>query len=122
MRPKVLVGGADGQLGQPLAERLRALGCQVTVVQRGLAVLSLVMDQRPDLVFLEVGLQGLDGPRACALIKSHPHLQSIPVVVLAPRDQIVERARASLADADHFLGGLPAPEVLSSLLQLIRDS
>ena len=114
----VLVGGVNPQLGKQLAGSLRALGCDVTVAKRGLAVLSQVMERKPDIVFLDAALQGLDGYRTCALIKGYPRLRRVPVVVVAKQDHIIERARARLAGADGFVSGLPGPEVLSDLLRV----
>lgn len=113
---RVLVGGADPRLGRQLAGRLRVLGCDVVVARHLLAVLSRLMDHRPEVVFLDASLDGLDGYRTCALIKSDPRLQGISVIVVAAHDHVIERARASLAGADDFLAGSPAPDLLAGLL------
>ncbi len=82
---------------------LSQAGCQTVLAEDGFDGLSKVVDQRPDIIFVDVMMPRLDGYQTCALIKNHPHLGNTPVVMLTSKDTLLDRARARLAGADQYL-------------------
>lgn len=82
---------------------LSQAGCHVVLAEDGFDGLSKVVDQRPDAVFIDVMMPRLDGYQTCALIKSHPGFENIPVVMLTSKDTLFDRARAKLAGSNQYL-------------------
>jgi twitching motility two-component system response regulator PilG len=82
---------------------LKQAGCQVVLAEDGFDGLSKVVDNQPDLIFIDVMMPRLDGYQACALIKNNPHFKQIPVVMLTSKDTLFDRARGRLVGSDQYL-------------------
>jgi len=82
---------ADIQLVVCLA--LKRAGFTVSVVDNGEALLDLVARQRPDAILLDWMMPEMDGPTACARLKSDPEMAAIPVIFMTARSQESEIAR-----------------------------
>jgi len=82
---------------------LSQAGCQVVLSGDGFDGLSRVIECRPDLIFVDVIMPRLDGYQTCALIRNHPQLRHIPMVMLTSKDSLFDRARARLAGAGQYL-------------------
>lgn len=57
----------------------------------------------PDVVVVDVLLQGLDGVETCRQLKARPGGQAVPVVLITARDRPGDRSRALEAGADDFI-------------------
>ncbi|MBI5658017.1 MAG: response regulator [Nitrosomonadales bacterium] len=82
---------------------LTQAGCQVALAEDGFDGLSRMMDQRPDVVFIDIMMPRLDGYQTCALIKNNRELKGTPVIMLTSKDTLFDRARARLAGSDQYL-------------------
>jgi uncharacterized protein (TIGR02266 family) len=69
---------------------LRRTTCRVITARTGAEALAICRHDRPDLVFLDASLPGMDGIEACRALKQDDALRGIPVVLLAPADRDVE--------------------------------
>lgn len=69
----------------------------------GREALEIVMNNRPDLIFMDLNMPEMDGVTCCAAIKSDPDLCSIPVILVTTEgmDESVERCKQ--AGCDGFL-------------------
>jgi putative two-component system response regulator len=86
-----------------LAEILGHAGFRVSCVDSGAAVLPAVVDQRPDLVLLDIRMPGLDGFDVCGWIKQSPETPFLPVVLVTAFSEERDRARGAEAGADDFV-------------------
>jgi twitching motility two-component system response regulator PilG len=82
---------------------LRKEGFEVIVATDGFEALSLVADNKPDLIFLDVMMPRLDGYQTCALIKHHRVFRHTPVVMLSSKDGLFDRARGRVVGSDHYI-------------------
>ena len=78
-------------------------GCEVVLAEDGFDGLSKVVDNKPDIIFVDVMMPRLDGYQTCALIKSHAEFKNTPVVMLTSKDSLFDRARGKLVGADQYL-------------------
>src|SRR4051794_20468467 len=73
-----------------MAQVVRRLGHDVTVVGDGQAALEAAAQRRPDLVIADVDMPRLNGLDMCRAIRDDPALSDVPVVLvtalLAPTD------------------------------------
>jgi CheY-like chemotaxis protein len=72
--------------------------------------------QRPDLILLDLNLPRRSGAEVLANIKSHPHLRTIPIVVLTSSEQEVDIARSYAAGANCYV---TKPVSLAELQQVV---
>jgi PAS domain S-box-containing protein len=79
-----------------VADILRMLGNEVTVVYDGLAAVQAAADLKPDVVLLDIGLPGIDGYEAARRIRAQETAVD-PVILIAltgwGQDQDKQRAR-----------------------------
>jgi uncharacterized protein (TIGR02266 family) len=80
---------------------LRRTTCRILTARTGLEALAVCRRERPDLIFLDASLPGMDGMEACRAIKSDAALAAIPVVLLAPAER---EADCRSAGCDEVLG------------------
>ena len=82
---------------------LKQAGCEVVLAEDGFDGLSKVVDNKPDVIFVDVMMPRLDGYQTCALIKNHREFKSTPVVMLTSKDSLFDRARGKLVGSDQYL-------------------
>jgi twitching motility two-component system response regulator PilG len=82
---------------------LSQAGCKVILAEDGFDGLSKVVDNKPDIIFVDVMMPRLDGYQTCALIKNHAEFKDTPVVMLTSKDSLFDRARGKLVGADQYL-------------------
>lgn len=75
----------------------------MVLAEDGFDGLSKVMDNKPDVIFVDVMMPRLDGYQTCALIKNHRDFKSTPVVMLTSKDTLFDRARGKLVGSDQYL-------------------
>ncbi|MDH4458591.1 MAG: response regulator [Nevskia sp.] len=100
---KVLVIDDSQTIRRSAETLLAAAGYTVVTAADGYEALAKVVDERPDLIFIDIMMPRLDGFQACALIKAHPRFAATPVVMLSSKDGLFDRARGRLAGADDYL-------------------
>jgi len=82
---------------------LSQAGCQVILAEDGFDGLAKVVDNKPDVIFVDVMMPRLDGYQTCALIKKNQDFKDTPVVMLTSKDTLFDRARGKLVGADQYL-------------------
>jgi len=69
---------------------LKRTTCRVLTARNGAEALRICRSDRPDLVFLDASLPGMDGIEACCALKSDRILKDIPVVIVTVRERSQE--------------------------------
>lgn len=82
---------------------LSQAGAKVLLAEDGFDGLSKVVDNKPDIIFVDVMMPRLDGYQTCALIKNHRDYKRVPVVMLTSKDTLFDRARGKLVGSDQYL-------------------
>lgn len=87
-----------------LAYLLETMGCTVNFATHPLVAMELAKTFRPELVFLDIGMPGLDGWRLCKLLKSEPALQGVRLFAITGYAMTADRQRSLEAGfEDHFV-------------------
>lgn len=90
----------DLTIRTPLLRALREYGHAVAAASTALGGLRDALDDRPDLVVLDLGLPDLDGAELLRMLRA---VSTVPVVVATARDDEVEIVRLLDAGADDYL-------------------
>lgn len=96
---------------------LRSSGCEVLLAEDGFEAMSKIVDNQPDIIFIDIVMPRLDGYQACMLIKKNPVYQSIPVIMLSSKDGLFDKAKGRIAGSDDYL---IKPFTAESLVNIIR--
>ena len=96
----VLIIEDDAAIRSALIRTLVATGHTVTSAATGLGGLSLAVDERPDLVVLDLGLPDIDGLQVLAMLRA---VSSVPVIVATAQDDERVIVQALDTGADDYL-------------------
>ncbi len=100
---KVLLVDDSRSIRQSAQAMLEPMGCSITLAEDGFDALCRIAALRPDIIFMDVMMPGLDGFQACALIRASPQFGETPVVLVSGSDGLLDRARAELAGARRYI-------------------
>jgi CheY-like chemotaxis protein len=84
---------------------------------RGSDGVTLALNERPDLVLLDVAMPGMDGWTTCTYIKSHPDTADIPVVLLTGTDDVDLTQHAVAVGASALLTKPCQPDKLRNTIR-----
>ena len=82
---------------------LQKAGCQVITAVDGFESLALVVDHKPDIIFVDIMMPRLDGYQTCAVIKHNLVFQSIPIIMLSSKDGLFDKARGRIVGAAQYI-------------------
>lgn len=101
--PKVMVID-DSQTIRKTAETiLTKEGYAIVTATDGYEALGRIVEQQPDLIFIDIMMPRLDGYQVCALIKGNPKLRDTPAIMLSSKDGVFDRARGRIVGSDEYL-------------------
>ena len=69
---RVLIVEDDPEILEPLAYSLYKEGYTVLQAEDGLTACSVIGNEKPDLILLDIMLPNLDGWEVCKLLRQHP--------------------------------------------------
>jgi twitching motility two-component system response regulator PilG len=78
-------------------------GFLVKSVEDGFDALVEVMEEKPDLVFIDVLMPKIDGLQTCQIIKRNPEFKDLPIVFLSSKDGEFDKARGLMMGANDYL-------------------
>lgn len=115
---RVLVVDDNEDAADALATMLRLLGAEAAVAHDGHAALRRALDLEPDLVFLDIGMPGMDGYEVAARFRGEPALRHVTLVALTGWGSERDKARSRAAGFDlHLVKPVGLPEVEGVLAQ-----
>jgi CheY-like chemotaxis protein len=112
---RILVADDDSDGAETLAILLRAAHHEVRVASDGPSTLEVAIDFRPHVVFLDLGMPGMDGYRIARTLRQMDGLDKTLLVALTGYGQEGDRRRASEAGFDHFLVKPASPKLLCEI-------
>ena len=98
--PQLLLVEDDPAIRTALTRALTERGHGVRSASTGMAGLQAAVEDRPDLVVLDLGLPDVDG---CTLLAMLRAVSDVPVIVATARDDEAEIVRALDAGADDYV-------------------
>ena len=114
--PQLLLVEDDPAIRSALARALTERGHGVRTEATGMAGLQAAVDDRPDLVVLDLGLPDVDG---CVLLSMLRAVSDVPVIVATARDDERETVRALDAGADDYVVKPFAAEHLDARIRAV---
>ncbi|GAA4352391.1 response regulator transcription factor [Angustibacter luteus] len=96
----ILVVEDDPGIRSALVRSLGERGHAVATATRGMDGLQQAVDDRPDVVLLDLGLPDVDGLQVLAMLRA---VSDVPVIVITARDDDADVVRALDAGADDYV-------------------
>jgi DNA-binding response OmpR family regulator len=117
--PRVLVVEDEAPMRMALEDVLTAAGYRVLVAPDGRTGLEAAVEEKPDLVLLDVMLPKLDGLALCSELRRLG--QATPVLMLTARGQVEDRVAGLDRGADDYLvKPFSTEELLARVRALLR--
>lgn len=117
---RLLVVDDNKDAAVSLATLLRLQGHEVLVVHDGASALTLTSSYRPNLVFLDIGMPGMDGYETARRMRQQPGLENVVLVAVTGWGQRDDLRRAADAGFNHHLVKPPEPNAIERLLAELR--
>lgn len=103
-----------------LARRLERRSYTVLLAVDGQQAVSIARAARPDLILMDLGLPGIDGWEATALLKQDIDTRHIPIIVLSAHALLSDRKQALAAGGDDFdTKPVQLPRLIEKMEQLL---
>jgi signal transduction histidine kinase/CheY-like chemotaxis protein len=119
---RVLVVDDNRDAADSLASLVAAFGATVRVAYDGRSALQVVRDFRPGVVFLDLGMPGVDGFEVARRIRELDELRDIALVAVTGWGQKEDRRRTGAAGFDRHLVKPVDPIKLPAVLEAVARS
>jgi two-component system KDP operon response regulator KdpE len=116
---KILIVDDDVDLMRGLTIRLHANGYEVVHATDAIFAVSVALEEKPDLIILDIGLPGGDGYMVMDRLNKIASTIGTPIIVLSARDVASNKERAIKAGAQAFF---QKPADNDELLATIRKA
>ena len=103
MVQRILVVDDNLDAAGALARILQLSGHTVEIVQDGAAALAAARRLRPGLIFLDIGLPGMDGFQVAESLRREPGLERARVVAVTGSASEADRQRLRDVGVDYYL-------------------
>jgi CheY-like chemotaxis protein len=113
---RLLVVDDNHDAANSLAMLLRLQGYDVRVAHDGLSAIDAAKEFQPELVFLDIGMPGMDGYEVTRRLRQISGMDGVPVVALTGWGQQEDRRRTAEAGFTHHLVKPPDPNTLNEVL------
>jgi CheY-like chemotaxis protein len=119
---RILVVDDNKDAAESLAILLELWGHEARHANDGASALELGRSYRPDVIFLDIGLPGMDGYAVASRLRQMPETAAAVLIAITGYGQEEDRRRSRRAGFDQHLVKPVAPETLQGLLAgLERD-
>jgi len=103
MAKKILIIEDEQTLVNNLADKLRAEGYTVTTALDGETGWERVLNDKPDLIILDIMLPGLDGLSLCRMVRNEPSTKHIRIIMLTARGTEVDKIVGLESGSDDYI-------------------
>lgn len=100
---KVMVIDDSKTIRRTAETLLSKAGYEVITANDGFEALAKVVDNQPDIIFMDIMMPRLDGYQACALIKNNDAFKNTPIIMLSSKDGLFDRARGRIVGSDSYI-------------------
>ena len=91
------------QICQQMAQILNPAGYRLILVSESVQALGVVLENKPDLIFLDLIMPVANGYELCGQIRRISIFKATPVIILTGNDSIIDRVRAKMVGATDFV-------------------
>lgn len=102
-KPKVLVVDDDPLMRRIVTQSLDRATYDLVEAESGISGIQCAVEQRPDLILLDVMMPEMDGFEVIRRLRSHPMTQGIPIVLLTALGEMSEKVYGMQLGADDYI-------------------
>lgn len=114
---RILIVEDNNASREILVLRLRSMGYQAIEAQNSKEALARAGSEKPDLIFMDMGLPEIDGIRTSAMLKQNPETSHIPIVALTAWISELWQEKASRVGIVKYLLKPISPQILRQTIE-----
>lgn len=123
MSVKVMVIDDSNTIRKSTESILSKEGYEVMTAADGFEAMSVITDNRPDIIFVDIVMPRLDGYQTCSLIKNNRYFKNTPVIMLSSKDGLFDRARGRIAgSAQHINKPFSRDELIGAIQEHVKTT
>lgn len=112
--PLVVCVDNDSEICQQIAQVLNPAGYKLISVNESVLTLSMLLENKPDLIFLNSIMPIVNGYEICSQIRRIEKFKTTPIIILTDKDNVLTRVRAKMVGAtDSVCKPINKNEILS---------
>jgi len=95
-------------------------GYKFIAVNDPVNAVGILMNRRPDLIFLDIVMPKISGYDLCAQLRRYPEFEQTPIIFLTSSSGIIDRIRAKMVGSSDFLKKtVDADELLQKIIEYL---
>jgi two-component system KDP operon response regulator KdpE len=94
---RILLADDDPAVHRMVQRVATDFGHELVQVRKGVAVLAMALESKPDLIVLDIGFPDADGRDVLAQLKAEPRTANIPVLVWSGRHDLDSERRIAIS-------------------------
>lgn len=102
-KKQILVTDDEPDIVEVISDMLRSRGYDISHAYSGKECLSTARTSKPDLIFLDIMMEQMDGWQVASLIKSDPELKDIPIIMVTARPLTFEDVKERAALIENYI-------------------
>jgi len=120
--PLVMCIDDNPKVCEMLEKILTSAGYRYVGVQDSLQALPVLLERKPDFIFLDLVMPVASGYEVCSQIRRISSFKDVPVVILTGNDGIIDRIRSKASGSTDFISKpLDVAKVLATLRHYLPD-
>lgn len=101
--PVILIADDNPTVRQTMEIMLADQGYSLYYAENGRTAFDLAVELHPDLILLDIMMPELDGFTVCGMLREHPDLREVPIVMVTALNDRASRLDGIKAGADDFI-------------------
>lgn len=99
-----------------LKNALKETQCVLLTANDGDEAVKIAKAEKPDIIFMDIVMPGMDGYAACRSLRSDPETKNIPVIFVSSKHQKADRVWAQMQGAKDLIAKpFEAAEITAAL-------
>ena len=109
---KILIAEDSATAVELIKRTLRPLGHDIVVANDGENAERLILDERPDLLILDIIMPRMNGFQLCRSLRANPGFKDLPIIMITSMDRESDRYWGLKQGASEYLVKPVDPNVL----------
>lgn len=104
---------------QRMINILTDAGWQVTSAGDGVEAVEMARRERPNIIFMDIVMPGMDGYQACRRLADDPVTRTIPVIFVSTKNQRADQVWARMQGGKDLIG---KPYTIAQVLAALKHA
>ncbi len=114
---KVIVIDDEPFILMMIEDKLKKAGIKVITLRESINAMSVVKNEKPDLIILDWMMPELSGIDLCKMLKSDPETSSIPIFMLTAKGQEADEQMGLKCGITRYITKPFSPKALLEIIQ-----